>query len=165
MFTDTEYEALGVPRDRWVFPWSGTDCHEHPYVSNRDTFARTPAIELGGTQALDLAGAGLTVISGLSFGIEGCVHRGALEAGPTIAVLGSGPDTAYPAAHRALWRHITERGLKVMLDPPDPGWGSPMGNALDRGSGYTMGNYRDHSDAHCGLEVVLANGEAMRTGM
>ncbi len=52
-------ERLGVRRDRWVFPHSGTDCHEHPYVSNRDTFARTPAIELGGKQALDLAGVGI----------------------------------------------------------------------------------------------------------
>ena len=50
-------ERLGVPRDRWVFPLSGADCHEHPFVSNRDTFARTPAIELGGKRALELAGA------------------------------------------------------------------------------------------------------------
>ncbi len=49
-------ERLGVPRERWVFPYSGSDCHEHPYVSNRDTFARTPAIELGGKQAMELAG-------------------------------------------------------------------------------------------------------------
>ena len=52
-------ERLGVSRDRWVFPWSGTDCHEHPYVSNRDTFARTPAIEIGGKRALELAGLGI----------------------------------------------------------------------------------------------------------
>jgi len=52
-------ERLGVPRDRWVFPHAGTDCHEHPYVSNRDTFARTPAIEIGGKLALDLAGVGI----------------------------------------------------------------------------------------------------------
>jgi acetyl-CoA C-acetyltransferase len=49
----------GVPTDRWVFPLSGTDCHEHKYVSHRDTFARTPAIELGGARALDLAGVGI----------------------------------------------------------------------------------------------------------
>src|SRR4029079_15812654 len=48
-------ERLGVPRDRWVFPLWGTDCHEHAYVSNRDTFARTPAIELGGARAMELA--------------------------------------------------------------------------------------------------------------
>jgi acetyl-CoA C-acetyltransferase len=52
-------ERLGVSRDLWVFPLSGADCHEHPYVSHRDTFARTPAIELGGRRALDLAGVGI----------------------------------------------------------------------------------------------------------
>jgi acetyl-CoA C-acetyltransferase len=47
---------LGVDESLWVFPHSGTDCHEHNYVSNRDTFSRTPAIELGGRRALELAG-------------------------------------------------------------------------------------------------------------
>ena len=48
--------ALGVPRDRWVFPHSGTDCHEHQYISHRWSFSETPAIALGGRMALDLAG-------------------------------------------------------------------------------------------------------------
>jgi acetyl-CoA C-acetyltransferase len=47
---------LGVPEDRWVFVHSGTDCHEHPFISNRWSFDKTPAIELGGKLALDLAG-------------------------------------------------------------------------------------------------------------
>ncbi len=64
-----------------------------------------------------------------------------------------------------LYRHIQERGLKVMIDCPDPGWGSPVGNALDRGVGYTMPQFRDHFGAHCGMEVVLPDGELMRTGM
>jgi 4-cresol dehydrogenase (hydroxylating) len=64
-----------------------------------------------------------------------------------------------------LYRHIQERGLKVWIDTPDPGWGSPVGNTLDRGIGYTLGPYRDHVSAQCGFEVVLANGELMRTGM
>jgi acetyl-CoA C-acetyltransferase len=50
---------LGVSSDRWVFPLSGTDCHEHAFVSHRDTFARTPAIEIGGRRALALAGLGI----------------------------------------------------------------------------------------------------------
>jgi acetyl-CoA C-acetyltransferase len=50
-------ERLGVATDRWVFVHAGSDCHEHPFVSNRDTFARTPAIEIGGRAALDLAAA------------------------------------------------------------------------------------------------------------
>ena len=48
--------SLGVPRDRWVFVHAGADCHEHPFVSNRWSFAHTPAIELGGQRALELAG-------------------------------------------------------------------------------------------------------------
>ncbi len=64
-----------------------------------------------------------------------------------------------------LYRYIQERKLKVWIDVPDPGWGSPMGNALDRGGGYTRSEFRNHFDAHCGLEVVLPNGELMRTGM
>ena len=64
-----------------------------------------------------------------------------------------------------LYRHIQERGLKVWLDCPDPGWGSPVGNSLERGIGYTTPFYRDHFGASCGMEVVLASGELMRTGM
>ena len=64
-----------------------------------------------------------------------------------------------------LYRHIQDRNLKVWIDTPDPGWGSPIGNSLDHGIGYTMGPYRDHFGASCGMEVVLANGEVMRTGM
>jgi len=50
---------LGIGADRWVFPHSGTDCHEHPFVSHRDTFTRTPAIEIGGRRALALADVGI----------------------------------------------------------------------------------------------------------
>jgi len=51
--------ALGVPRDRWVFPHSGADCHEHQYISHRWSFSETPAIALGGRRALELAGIGI----------------------------------------------------------------------------------------------------------
>jgi (+)-pinoresinol hydroxylase len=64
-----------------------------------------------------------------------------------------------------LYRHIEERGLKVMIDTADVGWGGLMGNTLDRGLGYTLGLYRDHATAHYGMEVVLPDGELMRTGM
>lgn len=64
-----------------------------------------------------------------------------------------------------LYRHIQDNGLKLMIDCPDPGWGSPIGNALERGIGYTMPYFRDHFGAHCGMEVVLPDGEVMRTGM
>jgi 4-cresol dehydrogenase (hydroxylating) len=64
-----------------------------------------------------------------------------------------------------LYRHIQERGLKLWIDCPDPGWGSVIGNALDHGVGYTMNPYRDHFDAHCGMEIVTGAGDLVRTGM
>jgi 4-cresol dehydrogenase (hydroxylating) len=62
-----------------------------------------------------------------------------------------------------LYRHIQERGLKLMLDVPTPGWGSLIGNALDHGVGLSP--LRDHFGAQCGMEVVLADGGVLRTGM
>jgi hypothetical protein len=64
-----------------------------------------------------------------------------------------------------LYRYIQEKGIKLWVDVPDPGWGSPVGNSLDRGGGYLMAEYRNHFDSHCGMEIVLANGEIIRTGM
>ncbi len=56
-------QSLGIPRDRWVFPHSGADCHEHQFVSERWSFAATPAIARGGALALELAGVGVDDVS------------------------------------------------------------------------------------------------------
>lgn len=64
-----------------------------------------------------------------------------------------------------LYEHITKHNLDVWVDPPDPGWGSVIGNALDGGGGWTASPFRDHFGAHCGMEVVMADGEVVRTGM
>lgn len=64
-----------------------------------------------------------------------------------------------------LYNHIEEQGLDLWIDPPDPGWGSVIGNALDGGGGWTAYPFRDHFGAHCGMEVVLGDGEIVRTGM
>jgi DNA processing protein len=78
------------------------------------SYGREIAQELG----RELAGAGMVVVSGLAFGIDACAHRGAVDVGRTIAVLGCGPDVAYPASHRSLWRRICERGLVISEFPP-----------------------------------------------
>lgn len=78
------------------------------------SYGREVAYELG----RELARAGMIVVSGLAFGIDACAHRGALDVGRTIAVLGCGPDVAYPASHRSLWRRICERGLVISEFPP-----------------------------------------------
>lgn len=65
---------------------------------------------------------GLTVTSGLAAGIDSASHRGALAGtGSTVAVLGTGPDRVYPAAHRPLAREIADRGLLVSEYPPGAG--------------------------------------------
>jgi len=78
------------------------------------SYGREIARELG----RELASAGMVVVSGLAFGIDACAHRGAIDVGRTIAVLGCGPDVAYPASHRSLWRRICERGLVISEFPP-----------------------------------------------
>jgi len=58
-----------------------------------------------------LAGLGVTVVSGLAYGVDAAAHRGAIEAGGrTVAVLGSGVDRIYPDRHRRLADEMTERG-------------------------------------------------------
>jgi DNA processing protein len=79
------------------------------------TYGREVAHALG----RDLAFAGLPVISGLAFGVDGASHRGALDGdGLTIAVLGGGPDVPYPAAHRRLHEEIAASGILLSELPP-----------------------------------------------
>ena len=59
----------------------------------------------------DLAAAGVIVISGLALGIDAAAHRGALNGGgTTVAVMGTGVDLVYPAAHSRLAEHILASG-------------------------------------------------------
>jgi DNA processing protein len=66
-----------------------------------------------------LAGSGIAVVSGLALGIDSEAHRGALEGGgPTLAVLGSGPDRAYPRSRGRLYERIVESGAVLSELPP-----------------------------------------------
>jgi DNA processing protein len=66
-----------------------------------------------------LSCAGITVVSGMALGVDGAAHEGALDgSGTTIAVLGCGPDLAYPAFHRGLYGEIRERGAVLSELPP-----------------------------------------------
>lgn len=60
-----------------------------------------------------LACAGITVVSGMALGIDSAAHNGALEVGPTIAVLPGSAHRPYPAGKRALHRRILAGGAAV----------------------------------------------------
>lgn len=74
-------------------------------------------IEIAKRFGYELASAGALVVSGLAEGIDACAARGALEAKsaicPTLAVLGSGVDVAYPRSNEKLYDEIIERGAVV----------------------------------------------------
>ncbi|HEX6475934.1 MAG TPA: acetyl-CoA acetyltransferase [Acidimicrobiales bacterium] len=51
--------AAGVPQDRWVFVWSGSEAEDHWFISERADLHSSPAIRLAGRTVLDLAGIGI----------------------------------------------------------------------------------------------------------
>jgi len=64
--------------------------------------------------AMELAGEGVSVVSGLARGVDSAAHRGALSAGGcTIAVLGSGADVIYPPEHGPLADDIVSQGAVI----------------------------------------------------
>jgi len=54
--SEDKAKALGIDPDKWIYPWVGTDAHDHYFVSNRDNFYSSPAIRFAGGRALELAG-------------------------------------------------------------------------------------------------------------
>ena len=95
------------------------------YCAGQAVVLDTPAVAVVGSRrctrqgrdiafalARDLAAQGLTIVSGLAYGIDAAAHRGALASAavPTVAVLGSGLDRIYPRSHERLAAEIVEHG-------------------------------------------------------
>ncbi|WP_320669978.1 DNA-processing protein DprA [Patulibacter defluvii] len=88
--------------------------------------------------AAQLAGVGVTVVSGMAFGVDAAAHDGALTGGPadrrtTVAVLAGGVERAHPASLRPLYERIVDRGAVVSEMPAGTTprrWGFPARNRL-----------------------------------
>jgi 4-cresol dehydrogenase (hydroxylating) len=60
--------------------------------------------------------------------------------------------------------YLDEHNIPLWIDVPTVGpIVGPVGNTLDRGVGYTP--YGEHFMVQCGMEVVMANGDILKTGM
>ena len=71
------------------------------------TYGRQVAAELG----CQLGQADAAVVSGLAYGIDIAAHQGCLQANAaTVAILGSGLQRIYPAAHKTTANSIVARG-------------------------------------------------------
>ena len=68
----------------------------------------------------DLVQHGLTIISGLAYGVDTIAHSSCVKSGgKTVAVLGSGIDWIYPSSNKGLARDIIENdGLIITEFPP-----------------------------------------------
>jgi DNA processing protein len=113
--------------------------------------------------ARELAAAGVVVVSGLARGVDAAAHRGALETGETIAVLGCGIDRDYPRAHANLAAEIVARGLIVSEYAPgvEPApWRFPARNRIIAGlaDATVVVEARERSGALITADLALDEG-------
>lgn len=113
MMSPPDVNALHA-RGRWPPP-------EGPRVSIVGSRRPSPYGEAVAEQlGTDLARAGVIVVSGLALGIDAAAHRGALNGGGiTVAVMGTGVDVVYPAAHSRLAEEILNAGGALVSQFPD----------------------------------------------
>jgi DNA processing protein len=117
------------------------------------------AAELG----RELARAGVVVVSGLARGVDAAAHRGAVEAGETVAVLGCGIDRDYPRSHAALAAAIVADGLIVSEYAPgvEPTpWRFPARNRIVAGlcDATVVVEARERSGALITADLALDEG-------
>ncbi len=167
----TSDEAVNTYRDAYSPLWGEPDEKVASAAVAPETVAQVQQIvKIANRYSIPL----YTISTGrnLAYGGSAPVYSGSvvLDLKRMNKVLEVSEDQAYAlvepgVSYFDLYRYIRERKLKLWIDCPDPGWGSVIGNALDHGAGRTPLPYRDHFGSHCGMEVVLANGELVRTGM
>lgn len=126
--------CLAVTRRDPRYPKRLAEIYDPPpvlYVRGDPGSLDEPALAIVGTRgasgygrmaaeqlARELAGAGITIVSGLAVGIDAAAHRGALTGGGrTIAVLANGLDRVYPSQNARLSEEIAANGALVTEFP------------------------------------------------
>jgi len=127
---------LGI--DEPGYPARLRELHDPPavlFLRGRLSLLRAPMVALVGSRrstpagrrmayglARELSEQGITILSGMALGIDGAAHRGGLDGvGSTAAVLGRGPDRAYPLTHANLFERMITGGLLISEFPPGTG--------------------------------------------
>ena len=87
---------------------------------------------------MDVARAGVTIVSGFMYGVDAQAHRAALAAGGrTIAVMPCGIDLIHPSHQKDLYQEIIERGGLIISelenDYPPMVWTYPKRNRIVAG--------------------------------
>jgi DNA processing protein len=156
-FAELEKEDIVlVTEDEEAYPWPLLEIPDAPFLlyirGNYDFGGKAPLLAVVGSRKLSgygkeateklvapLAQAGVTIVSGLAFGIDKVAHETALRAGgKTIAVLGSGihAEGITPTSHKRLGLDITQSGALISEFPPAtiPGPGNfPLRNRIIAG--------------------------------
>jgi len=131
---------------------------------------RTPSpqgLEQARQLAGDLAGRGVTVLSGLARGIDSAAHEGALEAGGrTVAVLGTGINRIYPPENAPLAARILDHGVHVSQfwpDAPPTKFSFPMRNVVSSGMalGTVVVEAHGRSGARMQARLCLEHGKRL----
>jgi acetyl-CoA C-acetyltransferase len=108
--------SLGIPTDRWVFPLAGADGVDAQYVSNRATFAGSPAIRIAGQRALALAGVETDALTHVDLyscfpvAVQIAAHELGLSTDRDLTVTGGLPFAGGP------WSNYVSHAIATMVE-------------------------------------------------
>lgn len=113
---DYPYRLKEIYNPPWMLFWEGAQqLVNSPQIAIVGSRKATPtALYYAERFAIELGRAGFMITSGLALGVDNKAHWAAIESHqPTCAVLGCGPDMAYPARAKHLMKKIQKQGLIV----------------------------------------------------